>query len=159
MKDLGPVDKFLGINIKQTPDQISTYLVDYINKNAKEYNFTDIRPTYCGLQRHSDYCSESPILSNKTKYQSLIGTLIFMAITLRPDIAHVVHFLSRFVQNPTELQYKAARKIVDYMYTTREQVITYTMCNSRLYCCLLRRVLCRLSRQKINFWVHPYVFL
>ena len=60
MKDLGPVDKFLGMNIKQSKNEISLSLEDYIMKKAKEYNFTDICPVYNPLQKHIDYYGESP---------------------------------------------------------------------------------------------------
>ena len=51
MKDLGPVDKFLDMNIKQTSDYISISLVDYIKKKTKEYNFDEIHPVYNPLQK------------------------------------------------------------------------------------------------------------
>ena len=126
MKDLGPVNKFLGMNIKQTQDYISISLVDYITKKAKEYNFDEIHPVYNPLQKHVDYYGDSPLLTNITAYQSLIGTLIFVANTVRLDIAHSVHFLSRFLQCPKEVHYKAAKRVFDYVYTTRDLGIKYT---------------------------------
>ena len=51
MKDLGPVNKFLGMNIKQTKDYISLSLVDYITKKTKKYNFDEIHPVYNPLQK------------------------------------------------------------------------------------------------------------
>lgn len=45
-KELDLVDKFLGMNIKQTENEISIFLEDYIIKKAKEYNFTEIFLVY-----------------------------------------------------------------------------------------------------------------
>ena len=125
MKDLGPVNKFLGMNIRQTENSISVSLTDYIEKKAKEYNFTDIRPVYNPLQKHVDYYGDSPSFEDITAYQSLVGTLIFISNAVRFDIAHAVHFLSRFLKNPKEVHYKAAKRVFDYIYTTRRQEIVY----------------------------------
>lgn len=92
MRDLNPVNKFLGMNIRQTENRISVFLTDYIEKKVKEYNFTDICPVYNPLQKHIDYYSNSPPFEDITAYQSLIGTLIFISNAVRFDIAHAVHF-------------------------------------------------------------------
>jgi len=125
MKDLGPVSKFLGMNVIQTKEYISLSLSDYIVKKAKEYSFTDIHETHNPLQKSINYYDKSPPLSNITMYQSLIGTLIFVANAGRPDIAHSVSFLSRFLKDPREVHYKAARRVFNYLYTTKEQQIVY----------------------------------
>lgn len=96
MKDLGQVNKFLGIDETQTKNHIMLSLSDYIKKKAKVYSSTDLHATYISLQKHIDYYAESPF-TNITSYQSLIGTLIFVASSGRPDVAHSVSFLSRFL--------------------------------------------------------------
>ena len=47
-----------------------------------------------------------------TEYQALIGSLLFLAISCRPDIAHAVHELGRFVATPTQLHWNAARRVL-----------------------------------------------
>lgn len=37
---------------------------------------------------------------SKHEYQSLIGSLIYLVITTRPDLAYSVSYLSKFNQNP-----------------------------------------------------------
>ena len=46
-----------------------------------------------------------------TNYQSIIGSLLYLMIGTRPDIAYAVTHLSQFCTNPSLEHYKAALQI------------------------------------------------
>ncbi|CCK71152.1 LOW QUALITY PROTEIN: uncharacterized protein KNAG_0G00960 [Huiozyma naganishii CBS 8797] len=123
MKDLGEVNKFLGMSVAQTKGKITLSLCDYITKKVTELGLTNFHPTHTPLQKHVDYYGESPC--SMTAYQSLIGTLLFVANSGRPDVAHSVSFLSRFLKDSREVHYNAAKRIMAYLHTTKNQEITY----------------------------------
>ncbi|XP_019244334.1 PREDICTED: uncharacterized protein LOC109224201 [Nicotiana attenuata] len=54
------------------------------------------------------------ILTNMSKYQRLIGRLIYLTIT-RPDIVFVVQTLSQFMQEPKKSHWDAAIRVVKYL--------------------------------------------
>ena len=56
---------------------------------------------------------ESPP-TNKDRYQSLVGKLIYLTHT-RPDIAFAVSMASRFINNPTKYHMKAVNQILQYL--------------------------------------------
>ena len=124
MKDMGKVNKFLGMNIKQSKGVIKLSLEEYIIKKVKELKMT-LYPTQTPLQPSVDYYSDSPKLDNVTPFQSLIGILLFVANTGRPDIAQSVSLLSRFLKDPREIHMKAAKRVLAYLYTTKTRALIY----------------------------------
>ena len=58
-------------------------------------------------------------------YQMKTGSLLYAAITTRPDIAFAVSRLARFNQNPSEEYHNAADRVIRYLYNTRGWAIAY----------------------------------
>ena len=46
-------------------------------------------------------------------YQSIVGSLLYAAITTRPDIAQAVGVVAKFCANPTQSHLTAAKRILD----------------------------------------------
>lgn len=61
-----------------------------------------------------------------TRYQSLIGKLLYPATQLRTDIAFAIGWLARAMSNPTELHYQYAIQVLDYLYSTKDLVMSFT---------------------------------
>ena len=58
-------------------------------------------------------------------YQSLLGSLSYLAQHSRPDIAVAVHTLSKHQCAPTVAHYRLAKKCVRYLYNTRSWEVFY----------------------------------
>jgi hypothetical protein len=54
------------------------------------------------------------------KYQRKIGSLLFAAISTRPNIAFAISRLVRILNNPSSTHYKAANRVLMYLYNTRQ---------------------------------------
>ena len=54
-----------------------------------------------------------------TTYRQLIGSLIYL-ITTRPDLSYVVSVLSRFMQEPLDNHWNAAKRVVRYIQGTKD---------------------------------------
>lgn len=52
-------------------------------------------------------------------YQSLIGTLMYLAVSTRPDIAHTVSVLSQYNVNPGKTHWTSAKRVLSYLQGTR----------------------------------------
>ena len=59
-------------------------------------------------------------------YQSMVGGLLYLSLTARPDVAQSVSVLSRFMSCPGKEHCEAAEQIVKYLYGTKDYGITYT---------------------------------
>jgi hypothetical protein len=132
IKDLGPVCKFLGIEIAVTKDRtVVLHQRSYIDRISSM--FLDIRnmqvfePMKVGTDVAVFHQENQEPLGQECKYRSLIGCLLYLARHTRPDISFAISFLARFVEAPglTEIP------------------------------CLFRRILGnRLPHQKVNHRLH-----
>ena len=64
-------------------------------------------------------------LVDKTKYQSILGSLSNAAVATRSDISHAVGALSKFSSLPTEAHLTAAKRIIRYLKGTLNLSIQY----------------------------------
>jgi hypothetical protein len=58
-------------------------------------------------------------------YQEEIGSILYTAVMLRPDIAYAASQLSRSLTNPGPQHFKAAERVIRYLYHTRSLGIIY----------------------------------
>jgi hypothetical protein len=61
-----------------------------------------------------------------TRYQSIIGSLLYLMIGTCPDISYAVTHLSQFTMNPSEDHYKAALHICRYLAGTHDYKLVYS---------------------------------
>jgi len=58
-------------------------------------------------------------------FRSAIGSLLFIALCTRPDIASSVAVLARHAETPGKQHVRALRRVIEYLYCTKELGITY----------------------------------
>jgi len=61
----------------------------------------------------------------KSLYRSIVGAVMFIMLTTRPDIAFTVTTLARFLSNPPDLHLEAAKHLLRYLCFTREYALEY----------------------------------
>lgn len=61
---------------------------------------------------------------DSTYFKQIVGSLMYLTST-RPDIMHPVSMMSRYMENPTELHLKAAKRIFRYLKGTTDFGILY----------------------------------
>ena len=72
----------------------------------------------------------------KDTYQSMVGSLLYLANCTRPDLAQSVGLLARFMSNPSEDHLAAAKQVLRYLAGTVDYGLKYTKSESQLigYC-------------------------
>ena len=125
MTDLGLLSQFLGLEIDQTKHGIkvhqSKYALDFLNKfNMKECKPSKT-PFLSGVKLEE--AGSSPMVNN-TMYRQLIGCLLYLKHT-RPDISYAVSVASRYMDQPHEIHWKAAKRILNFVQGTRTHGIFY----------------------------------
>ncbi|XP_076946784.1 secreted RxLR effector protein 161-like [Bidens hawaiensis] len=89
LKNLGRLKYFLGIELVDTPTRVN----------------------------HKLHMEEEAELTNKERYQRLVGKLIYLSYT-RPDIAYAVGVISKFMHQPQVSHMEAVMRIIRYLKGT-----------------------------------------
>jgi hypothetical protein len=68
----------------------------------------------------------------RLQYQSLVGSLNWLAHTMRPDISTIVFLLAQHQSCPSSGEYEAALYVAKYLATTRNLGIYFTSLRSSM---------------------------
>lgn len=120
MKDLGKIDSFLGMKINRLEEEISVDQSDYIDAVLKKFGMSDCKPVKTPLPTglKLDKPSEDHVPSKEIPYQSLIGSVMYLAVCTRPDISYAVSYLSQFNSCYTSEHWAAAKRLLRYLKGT-----------------------------------------
>jgi hypothetical protein len=136
IKDLGLIKDYLGIDIDFKPSNyIKLSQEKYINKVLEKFNMQDCNPIYTPMDSKIKFepnklqASESDI----KWFQGLIGSLLYITLATRVDIAFVVIKLARYASNPSNIHMSAGKRILRYLKGTIKYGITYFYNNSNKY--------------------------
>ncbi|UYV62945.1 hypothetical protein LAZ67_2002573 [Cordylochernes scorpioides] len=117
----------LGIEIIKEDVRLILKQENYINKILQKYNMQDCKHISTPLDPNTNLDNfNSSKEVNKTQYQELIGSLLYLSTKSRPDIAFAVTLLSRYNQNPREMHMGAAKRILRYLKGTKQCGLIYT---------------------------------
>jgi hypothetical protein len=103
-KALGQAEFFTGMKIERDLAKKTIKLVQtrHIDDLVKQFGQTDARPAPVPIDTNLDLSSKgSKPHVNIAAYMSLVGSLLYLAITTRPDIAYAASLLARFMSCPT----------------------------------------------------------
>ena len=118
MKDLGPLNYFLGLEVSSSTDgyylTYAKYTFDLISRaSIIDSKIVDTLIEYnCHLNSH-----DGESLYDATLYRQLIGSLIYLTVT-RPDISYAVHVVSQFMTAPRSPHYAVVLRILRYLNDT-----------------------------------------
>lgn len=131
IKDIGPAQFVLGMELQYdrtrgwmsiNQSQLIFRLVEKLNQeNARDTNV----PLLVGEDLSSSAAQGPEAKMEARPYQSLVGSLLYVATTTRPDITHVVAKLSRYLDRATPVHWKAAVRVLRYLKTTSSIGINY----------------------------------
>ena len=121
MKDLGAAKQILGMRIKRTRESIELSQEEYVKKVLQRFNMEDARSVSSPLASHFKLSKQqSPVTEDelaymdKIPYASAIGSLMYAMVCTRPDIAHAVGVVSRFMSTPGREHWEAVKWILRY---------------------------------------------
>ena len=58
-------------------------------------------------------------------YASVVGSLMYAQVCTRPDIAFIVGVLGRYLSNPGQAYWVAAKKVMRYLQQTNDYMLVY----------------------------------
>ncbi len=134
MKDLGAAKQILGMRI--TRDRKNRKLTlsqnEYIQKVLKRFNMHNAKPVSTPFASHfklnKEMCpktQEDVDYMSKVPYASAVGSLMYAMVCTRPDIAHAVGVVSRYMNNPGKEHWMAVKWILRYLKGTTDQALCF----------------------------------
>lgn len=127
MSELGPLAFILGIQVKRHHGKTFICQAKYAREILQKYGMQDCKPASTprevGEQLPKRNTQEDPI--EQTKYQSLIGSLMYLMLATRPDIANAVNSVAQHASNPGQEHWTAAKRVLRYIKGTVDFGIMY----------------------------------
>ncbi|KAJ9566141.1 hypothetical protein OSB04_002107 [Centaurea solstitialis] len=134
MKDLGEAAYILGIKIYRNRSRrlIRLSQSTYIDKILKKFRMDESKkgfiPMQHGIVLSKTQCPVSSQDQDKMKsvpYASAIGSIMYVMLCTRPDVAYSVSVTSRYQQNPGEPHWVAVKNILKYLRRTKDMYLVF----------------------------------
>ena len=134
MKDLGSARRILGMEIIRDRKSCKLCLSQekYIERVLQRFNMKNAKPVSTPLAAHfkmkKNSCPstrEEREGMSKVPYSSAVGSLMYAMVCTRPDIAHAVGVVSRFLSNPGKIHWEAVKWIFRYLRGTSKLCLTF----------------------------------
>jgi hypothetical protein len=118
MSDLGLLNYYLGIEVKQSTGGISLSQGDYVMKILEMSDMTGCNPCHIPMEACLKLSRQSmQPLVNTTAYRSIVRILRYLVNT-HPDLAFAVGYMSHFLEEPREDHFAVVKKILCYVAGT-----------------------------------------
>ncbi|KAH9667758.1 Integrase catalytic domain-containing protein [Citrus sinensis] len=134
MKDLGPANKILGMQIHRDINNRKIWLSqkNYLKKILRRFNMQDCKSIFTPLpvnfKLSSSMCPSNEAERkemSRVPYASAVGSLMFAMICIRSDIAQAVGAVSRYMANPDGDHLIAVKRILRYIRGTSDVALCY----------------------------------
>jgi hypothetical protein len=122
-KDLGASTWILGMRITRDL-KARTITLDqelYVTKALERHGMDQCKPVATpGVMGGAAAEAASTDKVDVQRYQEMVGTLMYSAVSCRPDISHAVQQLAQAMQAPTQLDVLAAKRVFRYLAGTKD---------------------------------------
>jgi hypothetical protein len=123
MKDLGEPKRILGLDLIEVPEGIMLCGKSMIEDLLRRTNMLNCRPVSTPMDPNQSFVpnpDKTEEESNRLSFASVIGSLLYIANSFRPDICYAVSVLSQFTSNPSEDHWRGAKRVLRYLSGTRD---------------------------------------
>lgn len=126
MTDLGPPAKFMGLHVEydmskgwMTLDQIN-----FAEQLLKKFNMHDSKPVLTPIE--TTKLTKSDVASTNQPFREVIGSIMYLVLGTRPDLAFALGYISRFQETPTDEHWVALKRILRYIQGSKDIKLCYS---------------------------------
>jgi hypothetical protein len=131
LKDLGPVSQYLGMEVDRERNTREVHLsqVKYITALQHKFQEYPVKAYDTPLANNSPLTLPAPeeaVLKDQDRFPELVGGLMYLMVCTRPDLAHSLSVLGRFIapgRHGAE-HWKAALRVLGYVISTQHLRLT-----------------------------------
>ena len=122
---IGTLETFLGMQIETGKDgSIFVHQEAYTKSILRRFNMMDANPVKTPCQRWTREPDE-PVLEKSVAYRQAVGSLLYLAMTTRPDLSYAVSIVSEVLDCPKESDWAAVKRIFKYLVGTTQYGLLY----------------------------------
>lgn len=128
LKDLGYLQNALGVQVERADNgSYSIHQSAYISRLLAKFDMADARPidTPAACPPLTIRLRSEPRCSRPDLYRSLVGALLY-ALHTRPDCTFSVSQLAKFMNDPSESHWRAAKRVLRYLKGTQDLRLHYS---------------------------------
>lgn len=120
--------KFLGISIMKDAFGLKLHHKGMIERMLTFFNMVDCNPSSTPMPVGTNLFSEVNAMDfceSEKPFQQLLGALMHLSNTTRPDISYAVSYLSRSMHKPTNYAWNSAKGVLRYLKGTKSMGLRY----------------------------------
>ena len=127
----GNLECYLGIEVDQGIDgSIHIHQNAYSRKILKRFNMDECNAVAIPADQHHStssrsYPNEEEENALDVPYREAVGSLMYLAVATRPDIAYAVGTVSQYLANPKRFHWNAVKRIFKYIKGTLDYGIFF----------------------------------
>lgn len=116
INNLGDIRSYLCMEVQRNGDGcFGINQKTYIMKIVNDFGLVDAKPSYIPMNVSYRKENSTDVLISNEKYRKLIGSLLYVTVNTRPDIAVSVGILSQKVEKPTQEDWNELKRVVKYL--------------------------------------------
>ncbi|GBO02302.1 Copia protein [Araneus ventricosus] len=113
-------NEFLGISYEYSQNKLSLGQKAYVEKVLNKFRMADCKPFGTPLVPKSTSLDFANSERFHGPYRELVGSLLYLSMTTRPDILYSVNCLSQIQEQPTNSAWAGLKRILRYLKGTSE---------------------------------------
>jgi hypothetical protein len=135
MADIREAKKVLGIELTRNKEEGWIFMGQgsYAREVLKRFNMEACKPKTTPLDVNQKLTSdmaaemsqEEKEIMERTPYREAVGSLMYLMVSTRPDLAAAVQIVSRFATNPAPAHWKAVQRVLQYLQYTKDHGIKF----------------------------------
>nr|GEW45872.1 zinc finger, CCHC-type [Tanacetum cinerariifolium] len=125
MKDIGLADVILGIKIIRTQNGLVLSQAHYVDKILNTHNAGDFGLARTPIDTSLHLSKNKGVGVAQLEYSRIIGMLMYLMTSTRPDLAYVVSRLSRYTSNLSNAHWKSMTRVLYYLRYSRDYGLHY----------------------------------
>ena len=130
----GDLQWYLGVRYERSEKGIKASQRAYLDCCLKRFGLEECTTAATLMDARfavtPDDIAECPDPAILKLYQSMIGSLIYLSVWTRPDIAYAVNVLARFMSKPTMALVTTAKRVFRYLRSTPDRGIHFPVNNT-----------------------------
>ena len=131
IRNLGNLHYCLGIKFQKENNKMKLSQEKYIEDVLKKFDMSECKPVATPMETGLKLTKTT--IEELYPYQNLIGSLMYLSVATRPDIAHAVSYLSQFNTCFGKEHWIAAKRVLRYLQGTKQLALTFKKTGKKLY--------------------------